>query len=323
MIVMALLLLIALLQLDRANLLYSMKQIPLWIVILLFSFQVLTQLLINLQFHQVAKLCKISLSFRDIFYINSQGAVVDAITPGVKFGGEVTRAVQISRIGNCTGAQGAAMVALQKLFSLSTMFIIFLFVAGYLVGEVWWLSTGIMQILVYGILLLSLLFFLGIFLKPHPIKAYLQMHSASSFKWLERVKVFLIELLSQVENARKNKRVFVMLFLLSFFIWLLYPVKMYFLAALFYPGANIIHVMAITFAAYMVAMLPIFPGGLGGFEGTMTGLLVTMGIVISDAAVMTIFFRFVTFWFVMLLSVMYVMLYKVVLKARKRNCGLD
>ncbi|MGI6549403.1 MAG: lysylphosphatidylglycerol synthase domain-containing protein [Syntrophomonadales bacterium] len=46
------------------------------------------------------------------------------------------------------------------------------------------------------------------------------------------------------------------------------------------------------------AMLPIFPGGLGGFEGTMSTLLLIMGLSLSEAAMVAVVFRFITFWFV-------------------------
>jgi len=77
----------------------------------------------------------------------------------------------------------------------------------------------------------------------------------------------------------------------------------------FMPEVSLAYIAAITFAAYMVAMLPIFPGGLGGFEATMAGLLVAIGFAVSDAAVVTIVFRFITFWLVMLLSLAYCAIY--------------
>jgi uncharacterized protein (TIRG00374 family) len=88
---------------------------------------------------------------------------------------------------------------------------------------------------------------------------------------------------------------------------------MHILAIQFFSEIGLAQTFAITFAAYIVAMLPIFPGGLGGFEGTMTGLLAAAGVLLADAAVITIFFRFTTFWFVMILSTVYIAVYKKVL----------
>ena len=296
------LLLFALSRLDAQSLLHSIRQIPLWLAALLIGLQIVSQLLVNLQWHQIAKFTDADVSFGNMLYINCQGAMMDSITPGVKVGGEVTRAVQISRRGNCSGEQAVAVVALQKLFSLSAFFFINLFTVGYLIGRVPLLQIRYMQFFVYGILLFFLLLFVGVFLAPRRIKVYLQARKNSRFSWVRRVRGFLLTLLDQVVSIRGNTKAWVMLSLLSFFIWLLYPVKMYLLAIQFFPDAHTVYIGAVTFASYMVAMIPIFPGGLGGFEGTMSGLLLTMGFEMSDAVVVTVLFRFVTFWFVMLFS---------------------
>jgi len=297
------LLLFALSRLDAQSLLLSIRQIPLWLAALLIGLQIVSQLLVNLQWHQIAKFTDADVSFGNMFYINCQGAVMDSITPGVKVGGEVTRAVQISRRGNCSGEQAVAVVALQKLFSLSAFFFINLFTVGYLIGRVPLLQIRYIQFFVYGILLFFLLMFAVIFIAPQRVKAYLQTRENPRFLWVRRARGFLFTLLDQVISIRGNTKAWIMLSLLSFFIWLLYPVKMYLLAVQFFPYAHTVYIGAVTFASYMVAMLPIFPGGLGGFEGTMSGLLLAMGFVASDAVVVTVLFRFVTFWFVMLFSV--------------------
>ncbi|MCL2224176.1 MAG: flippase-like domain-containing protein [Defluviitaleaceae bacterium] len=276
------LMLIALSQLDAEGLLYGVAQIPVWVATLLFALQIATQFLINWQWYEIAKAVGIRVSFWAMFYVNCKGAVVDSITPGVKIGGEVTRAVQLKREGACTTEQAAAIVAVQKLFSMGALFL----VMGFAVG--WWVFIPF------------LIIFLCVFFVPHRIKNYVRWN-------------FLITLCEQVENIRGNKRLFVPLFLLSLCIWLLYPAKMYILVLQFATDVSFFNAAAITFAAYMVAMLPIFPGGLGGFEATMTGLLAATGVAVASAAVITVLFRFVTFWFVMLFGAGYIALYKKVL----------
>jgi len=280
MIALVLLLLFALLQIDRDSLIYSISQVPPWLILVMIGLQILTQILINLQWYKIARLTGKSISFLDMLRVNCAGAVMDSITPGVKIGGEVTRAVQISRIGNCPGEEAASVVALQKMFSMGALVLILLVVALQ------------MHVLFYGVILLvGLIFVVAIALKK-----------ASHFSWMRKVRGFLVVLKEHAGNLRKNKRACLLTALLSLFIWLLYPLKMILIASQFAPEVGFATVAGITFAAYMVAMIPIFPGGLGGFEGTMSGLLVAAGVVVSDAAVMTIFFRFITFWFVMLLG---------------------
>ena len=296
---MLLLLLLVLLQFDLYSLIDSIKQIPLWSVALLLSLQIGSQLLVTLQWQQMIKSLHTPISFRQMFYINCQGAVIDAITPGVKFGGEVTRCLQISRTCNCSRKQAATVVALQKLFSLSTFFFINLFTLGYLLQE---------ASLIYGVPVLFLGFFSSIFVMPRQLKALIQTKCPS------KGKDFLLTLLDHVIFLRTNTKTWIRFLLLSLLIWLLYPLKMYLLAIQIAPDLQLISVGAIAFVAYMVGMLPLFPGGLGGFEGTMLSLFLAIGLISSEALTITILFRFMTFWFVMLLSLLVIAFYKLVVK---------
>jgi len=311
----------ALSRLDAQSLLRSAAQIPPWLAALLLGLQVVSQLLVNLQWSQIARFSDARLSFGKMLYINCQGSVVDAITPGVKIGGEVARAAQISRMGNCSAEQAAAAVALQKLFSLGAFFFVGLFAVWRLAGSAPWLAGGA-RFFAYGALLFFLLLFAAVFLAPLRIKARLEARKAPRFSWARRARGFLLALLDQVASVRKNAKAMAALSLLSLLIWLLYPAKMYLLAAQFFPCAaadqigmeqigaapieaapiGAAQIGAATLAAYAVAMIPIFPGGLGGFEGAMSALLLAMGFPASDAVVATALFRFVTFWFVMLMS---------------------
>ena len=87
---------------------------------------------------------------------------------------------------------------------------------------------------------------------------------------------------------------------------MIYPIKVILLATQFFPDINVVYLGAVTFMAYMIAMIPIFPGGLGGFEGAMISLIAALGGMASDALVVTILFRFVTFWFVFLFSLAFI-----------------
>lgn len=286
--VLVLLLLFALSRFDLHSLLHSIRQISVWSVVLLIGLQIVSQLLINVQWNRVAKIADIRMSFWEMLYVNCQGAVMDSITPGVKIGGEVTRAVQISRTGKCSAEHATAIVSIQKLFSIGVFLIFSMFSVVYLMREVpdlWMAALG----LVVMILLIA----------------------AIIFALRKKLKSFLHNLRNQLKSLAKNPRAIVLLSALSALIWLLYPIKMLVLTMQIYPEPAVIYIGAVTFIAYMVAMIPIFPGGLGGFEATMVGLLLSAGFMQSDALVVTVLFRFFTFWFVLLLSLMFIGFYKI------------
>ena len=301
--VLLLLLVFVIAQLDLRALADSLLQIPLRIIGLMIALQIASQFLINLQWYQVAKFSDARISFRKMFLINCQGAVVDSVTPGVKVGGEVTRAVQISRKGNTSVEQAAAVVAVQKLFSLSAFFFINLFAVGFILSDIQTLQTGGLHFVVYGILIFFLIAFVSILIFPKKILEYLNRSSdVPQKKVRSKLRGFAKTTLSGLLHLRKNSKTWISILALSFFIWILYPFKMYLLTMHLYPEANFVFLGAVTFVAYMVAMIPIFPGGLGGFEGTMTGLFIAGGFESSDAVAIAIAFRFFTFWFVMLMS---------------------
>ncbi|MCL2212348.1 MAG: flippase-like domain-containing protein [Oscillospiraceae bacterium] len=269
---------VALWQIDLAALWHSLLQIPLWLIILLPLLQIASQLLVNLQWYAISNSSGVRIRFWRMFYVNCQGAVVDSITPGVKVGGEVTRAVRLRQEADCSTEQAVAVVAVQKMFSFAAFFAISLLAVGYIIAEIphlWAALAGVLAIIALATL--------------------------AAYIFRRKLRTFFRTLREQVETLKQNRKLLAGLILLSLVIWIMYPVKLCLLVAQV-SSISIFHVAAVTFAAYMVAMLPIFPGGLGGFEGTMSSLLLTFGVAVGDAVAVTIVFRFVTFWFVMILA---------------------
>jgi len=309
--VLLILLVFALVHLDLRGLWGSITQIPLWILAVLIALQIVSQLLVNTQWFQVARFSDARISFREMFLINCQGAVVDSITPGVKVGGEVTRAVQISRKGDCSGRQAAAVVAVQKLFSLSAFFFISLFALGFIFSDSSMVQTSSLHFVVYGFLICFLLLLIFIFVFPHRILEYLERRNNVPRRAVfEKLRGFIFNMLQGLIYFRKNSKAWIFQIVLSFFIWILYPVKMYLLTLHIYNDASLVFFGAVTFASYLVAMIPIFPGGLGGFEATMAGLLIAGGFTQSSAVAIAVVFRFFTFWFVMLFSLCFIGVHK-------------
>ena len=96
----------------------------------------------------------------------------------------------------------------------------------------------------------------------------------------------------------------------------------------FYTGIPVyrckyICLYAVTFISYFAAMIPILPGGLGTFEGTMSGLLLVYGLTPEEAVAVSLVFRFVTFWFVVLLSAAVILLWKLLSYIRKKEYGFE
>ncbi|MCL2213125.1 MAG: flippase-like domain-containing protein [Oscillospiraceae bacterium] len=301
------LLVFAISQIDREELVRSVQQIPWWLLPALFTFQIVTQLFVNLQWFYISKLTGARLSFGQMFRINCHGIVYDSVTPGLKVGGEISRAMRIRETGEVSGDKAAAMVALQKLFFIATQYMVLLVAGGQLHIALYLLALPLLGAIVV------------VFFIPDIIHAKMTRMKQPKRRLIMRVHRIILALLDQMNSLRCNKKGLINLTLLSIFIWLLYPAKLYLLAMFFSPTITIFQITAITFTAYIIATLPLFPGGLGGFEGTMTALLVSAGYVVSDAAAATIVFRFVTFWFLLLFSLFCIGVYKIIDFRKKRG----
>jgi len=313
-------LIIAISQMDGQGLIDSFRQIPIWSVVVLFCLQIVTQLLINLQWQRLARTFGSPISFPQMLYINARAEML-RIAPGGYIGCDVFRAVHINRAGNCSGEEAAAVVAIQKLFSLSAFFAVSLLSVGFFIGQVPWLADAHLRFLLYGILIFVFLILTSFFLIPRPIAAFItkKWKSPTRFKWAGRLRGFLLAALNRIIHLRQAPAPFIVLTIISLSIWLLFPIKLFILAAPLIPAINPFHIGAATFISYTVAAIPIFPGGLGGFEATMTALLVLMGFFQSDALVITVLFRFATFWYVFILAIFFMIIYKLKERFYEKN----
>jgi len=297
-------------QFDVESLYLSIKEVPLWLLATLVVVQVITQLLINFQWYHIMHFFNTPISFSRMLYINCQSNVFDAITPGVKIGGEVTRGVQIARMSSASAKEAASMVTLQKLFSLSVFFFINLFVIGSVTRDLPIGNVALLQVVVHFILIVFLLIALCLFLFPHQLKITLEKKEQPSSRTGGKFYHFLLVVLEQIMTVKKRPTAWLLLVGLSILVWGGYPIKLYLLAIQFVPEVNFIHLSAIVFSSYLVAMLPIFPGGLGGFEATMSALFVSVGFHLSDALIITVVFRFISFWLVALMAFGFISFYQ-------------
>ena len=230
----------------------------------------------------------LGLTFGQLFRINCEGACIEAITPGVKVGGEVTRTIRLSQAAASSKSEAASLVAFQKLFSFSAFFFLVLlsFQGSRGRGE----GTAFLLGLV-------LLFFLTAVLAGP-----LSRHG------LNTRNRFFGKLFEAIHTLRGKPVQFTGLLLLSLGIWLIYPLKLWLLGRVLVPGLSFLETAAPTFSAYLVALIPIFPGGVGGFEGTLSALLVPAGFTLGQAVALALVFRFITFWLVILGSTLYLLL---------------
>ena len=295
---------------DFNSFIISIRQVPPLDFIGLLFLQLISQILVNYQWCRVGKIMGGEDNFFKMLYVNARGMIVESVTPGVKIGGEVTRAFLLKSQLDYSAEESATLVTIQKMVSFSSFFLINIFAFAHISNKIEIFQDIAVRAIVYffliGIIALLVLIFTFTSQLENRV-ARIRPKKA----WIGVFHRYMISLLSNIKTLKSIKGEFFKQFLLSLSIWLLFPAKMIMLVDLFTTNYDPIFLTEVTFISYMVGMIPLLPGGLGGFEATMTSLLIVMGIQANEALAITLIFRFITFWFVIIISLLYIGIWKV------------
>lgn len=289
-------------QTDLAQILDSLKQINPLLLALLIALQLVTETLLTVQWCQIAKLIELPYSLPTMLYINAKGTVMEAVTPGAKVGGEVTRAIMFKEHFDYSTSDSVSVIAVQKIISISSLVAMGLLALMFMPSGAMFLQEGSRKIILAALAVLLALFMLLLFAADNISGAV--NRRKSKIKWISAVQKWVTEFSAHLDKV-KGKRIGLLLqFVLSVFIWALFPYKLVLLTKSFGVPVNTLGLFATTLLSYLVAMIPILPGGLGSFEITMGGMLALMGLTVGQSLVISASFRFVTFWFVVIASLL-------------------
>ena len=308
----ALLLVAALLwQADLEKVFVTLKSIPAPALVAVGLLQGVTIMLIALQWWSIARKMNLSLSPAQALHVNLTGAFVESITPAVKLGGEASKVILLRTYSGIDTTKAAALVGLQKGFSLVPFIFLNLFclLGVILAGRfgdalLSWLVGGFVLLTLVSTALIWLFFFPGSVRKAwnrFPVNP-----GGPLKKGVDRWLSFLQEALT---SGLRDRGFLCSQGLLSLAIWLLFPVKAFFIAYFLGLDVGFFHLAVATYLAYMAGMVPLLPGGLGTFEGSIVLLLVPAGVPLHQGMVLALVFRFVTFWLVFLVSASYLGFY--------------
>lgn len=277
---------------------------PGWLIAA-FSLQLLTVTMISWQWkllgHHIHNGCR----FRQMVHINMSGTFFESVTPAMKTGGEVVKAYLLKRSFGWTTVQSVALVGLQKVVSIGPLLFLvgaslslYVIANGISTPQGWLVATS-------GMILLPVFLLIStIFIAPAGLAIWLE--KVFPAKWTHTLSQSLRSLenaLSQVKKRGSLGRHF----LLSITLWLLFPAKAAIIALSMGLEADLISIATVTFLAYMVAMIPLTPGGLGTFEATVVFLLLPLEIAMHQSMAFAIILRLVTFWLPFLISALYLL----------------
>lgn len=290
-------------QTDISSVAETFSRVNLSVISILIFLQAITQLLISYQWKRLAVLNDSTVTMKQMLQMNMMGSFVESITPSVKIGGEAIKVWWLKTKLCWSGTKSASLLILQKSIS-GTMFLVaaLLFIVPYFAiqqqGLTMQRSIGTANshwtaifLLVAVFALLTVWIFLSRDTPERPMKIL-------TLK-LTDIKSSIVEHWSNI-NGKKNEKMIQLS--ISTVIWLLYPLKMYILSRSAGMEITLLTAGAVVFTAYIAAMIPALPGGIGTFEGAMVLMLALADVTASQALALAIMFRTITFWLVCVAS---------------------
>jgi len=283
---------------DFQKVITELKSIDPLIIIVACVLQVVTIYLVSFQWYLLANRVSENVKYKSIFHLNMAGTLVEAITPAVKAGGEAVKVLMLKNSMGFSYTKALSLVSVQKIISVVPFLILSLS------GTVWFLIsfTGAQT---YSNMLLGSLFFLLLVCLVLVLTLLLLNRFNKARALIDTIK-------SDLRGVLQSKEHLVLHLLLSFGIWIFFAVKAYFIAQALGLSITFLQIGVITYLTYMVAMVPLLPGGLGTFEASMVLLLAVVGIPFYQSIVFALVFRFCTFWFVFIWSGIYLLYHSII-----------
>ena len=258
--------------------------------------QVLTLSLTTYQWYYLINKFE-KLSFLNVFLISLTGNFVESVTPSSKLGGESVKIYLFKQKTDFSYQKLTTFLLAHKYVLLSPFLIICLIslvVASlrYNVPQAVYVSFTILTVSV-GTLIAVI--YLGRDDNSKAKSRYFVIRKL--LEGIDFIKKSAAEVNTVLSKTDRNK-----LFMISFLIWGLYPVKIYLTAMVLGLSLSLPLAIIVTYTAYLVSMLPITPGGLGTFEGSMTVILSLNGFLLAEGMAIALLARSITYWFPLFIS---------------------
>ncbi len=279
-------------------------------LMILFSLQLLTLMAgAWIWYYLLSRQSKISFTW--VFIINQAAGLVESLTPSVKFGGEAAKIYLFRKISDQTyqGLTGTLMV-----HKFVTMFPFTLLCLLIFFPSLYYFDLPVFSVAVL-IMVLAMCFVLGWLCygksgkDPLPGKpGNTGNNRPKSLKNIFTSRQWILKTVSFLNQARNSASGLLTfgetrnILLVSFAIWVLYPIKVFLVCIFLGIEVSPVIIGLATLFAYMVSMVPLLPGGLGTYEGSMAMFFTLGGLSPAEGLAISLVSRLTTFWFPLALS---------------------
>ncbi len=250
-----------------------------------------------------------SISFYSVFLVNQAAGLIESLTPSVKFGGEAAKVYLFRQRTGQDYQELAGTLLVHKFLTMApfVMLCLVLVLPAFFMFDLpvyFYIALGTLTALCVGLGLLCY----GKNGKAEKEKPQQNMPGPKAPGRLEplkkaasRIALFLQQSRLAASRLLSTRQTFAAMFV-SLIIWVFYPVKVYLACTFLGLDVHPFIIGLATLFAYMVSMVPLLPGGLGTYEGTMALFFTLGGLTPAEGLAVALLSRLTTFWFPLLLS---------------------
>ena len=234
------------------------------------------------RWHVTSRYLQLNISFKDTLLIYFSGFSMTA-TPA-----RVGEAIRLWSIESCYGyayEKLAPLLIIDRISDVNAVLLLCIFGLGSLGGYYW---ATVLATLFFLLLLL-------LFIKPGFLLSLIRMSYAVIGRW-PRLFVKVSQAVNYSANVMRS-RCYAFALILALFGWLAECIAFHYLLHDFGLLISFRQAIFIFTFAMLVGGITMLPGGLGGTEVTMFGLLVVLGVSADTATAATFIIRLTTFWF--------------------------
>ncbi len=290
-------------------------------MIFLFLLQIFSSLLVAYRWHYLLQKKHHTLPLTTIYAITMTGSFVENATPSSRLGGEATKMYLFHRYTSHSYSDLAGITLCLKYFSLMPLLIIIsiFLIPGIMRFDMPPITYVAFAFLVAFVSLLAFIYHRGGKNEESRNNSEEIPSSKNDFTpkrtslfSLNNFSSFIKEKYQAISNFTRQASIHsrniittgdrVILILISIFIWGLYPLKVYLVVTMLGFGLDIFTIAIVSFSAYLVSLLPLSPGGLGLFEGSMVFMFALVGISPPQGLAIALLSRLVIYWFPLLIS---------------------
>ncbi len=297
----------------------ALKKVSAELMMLLVLLQFITLVALAGQWQYLLKKVNCPLSLGHVLAINLAANYIESVTPSVKLGGEAAKVYLLKRYSSLEYDFLSGILLALKFFSLLP-FVLLSALAVTL--AIYFLNFPVIGLYAFAFLAFFFIMIAALYYKKDAKKycltgrlQYKKNHDRAEKEVTPPLKLIPAKIARKLESAAAfinrassyarsltTPAETMALIAISALIWILYPVKVFLITGMMGLEVGFLAVIIVTFTAYLVSMVPLLPGGLGTFEGTMVLMLTGLGIAPAEGLTVALLSRFITFWIPLLWS---------------------